>query len=114
MARDDGERDGRDNGAGRASRNAKRTASPDGIAQVARRAVEQLGLLTGKEAEFVSRVERCDGGWRLSVEVVEVERIPDSTSVLGSYEVRTDGGGNLLEYARSRRYFRNQADQWEE
>jgi hypothetical protein len=88
--------------------------SPDGIAAVARRATEQLGELTGKKAEFVSRAERNDDGWRLTVEVLEVERIPDSTSVLGSYEVRTDGGGELLEYARVRRYLRNQSDQGEE
>jgi hypothetical protein len=101
MAKDDGRRNGdRRNG-----------SAGNGIARVTRSAARQLGEVTGRRPEFVSRVERRDDVWRLTVEVVEVERIPDSTSVLGSYEVVADGDGNILEYARSRRYLRNQPDQ---
>jgi hypothetical protein len=99
--RDDGRRAGRSDGSG-------------GIAALARIAAEQLGEVTGRRAEFVSSMERSDDGWRMTVEVLELERVPDSTSVLGSYEVRTDGRGDLLEYTRVRRYLRNQSDQWEE
>lgn len=78
--------------------------------QVVRRGVAQLVEITGREADTVSGIERTDDGWLLQVELVELERIPASTNVLASYEAELDDQGNLLEYRRLRRYFRNQAD----
>jgi hypothetical protein len=69
----------------------------------------QLRELTGRPTEAVTSVERDDEGWILSIEVVELTRIPDSTSILGSYEVRVDSDGNLIQYGRTARYHRNQA-----
>ncbi|MDQ6838838.1 MAG: gas vesicle protein [Actinomycetota bacterium] len=73
----------------------------------------QLQDLTGRPTEAVTSVERVQDGWRLSIEVVELERIPPSTSILGSYDVQVDQDGNLLEYARTGRYHRNQAGEAE-
>ena len=69
----------------------------------------QLSKLTGRTAEGVSRLEHDDDGWILQVELLELDRIPDTTSVLASYETRTDDDGNVLAYQRTRRYTRNQA-----
>ncbi|MGW3647219.1 gas vesicle protein GvpO [Streptomyces sp. NPDC000878] len=41
---------------------------------------------------------------------MELERIPDSTSVLAVYRVTLDADGLLLGYARSRRHTRGQVD----
>ncbi len=73
----------------------------------------QLQDLTGRPAEAVTSVERVERGWHLSVELVELERIPASTSILGAYDVWVDHDGNLLEYARTGRYHRNQAGEAE-
>lgn len=70
---------------------------------------DQLATVLGRAVESVSAIERRDGGWLARAEVVELERIPASTSVLGSYEVEADGGGNVVGYERVRRYYRNQA-----
>lgn len=78
-------------------------------AALARKAMDQLCALTGREADTVSGLERTDDGWRLQVEVVELERIPQSTSILASFEVIVDDHGDLIRYERTRRYFRNQA-----
>jgi hypothetical protein len=78
--------------------------------RLVRRAREQLAELVGREPEAVTSVERDDGGWRLELEVVEVERVPSSTDVLATYEVRLDEDGDLEEYSRVRRYGRGQAD----
>jgi Gas vesicle synthesis protein GvpO len=59
----------------------------------------------------VSGVERDSHGWRVTLEVVELRRIPESTNLLATYQVVVDEEGNLLEYNRVRRYYRNQADQ---
>ncbi len=82
-----------------------------GITTVLDRARTAFERLAGRDVEGVSSVSRSDGGWRLTVEVVELARIPDSTSLLGSYDVLVDEDGNVLEYERVRRYHRNRADE---
>ena len=42
---------------------------------------------------------------------LELLRIPDTTSLLATYEVRLDADGELLEYYRTRRYRRGAADE---
>jgi hypothetical protein len=44
------------------------------------------------------------------MEVVELERIPASTNVIGTYDVVVDRSGELLEFTRTHRYHRNRAD----
>ena len=69
------------------------------------------GLL-GRPVESVLGVERDDdGGWRVAVCVVELARIPNSTDVLGAYEVQVDDDGEMSGYRRRRRYTRSQADE---
>lgn len=92
---------------GSAARNGRdRTPSP---AQIARSAAEQLTEIMGVEADSISGLERSEEGWLVRVEVVEVARIPDSTSVLASYQVVLDRDGALQSYRREQRYYRNQA-----
>lgn len=79
------------------------------LREVISRAREQLRELTGRTAEAVTSVQRGDDGWVLSMEIIEVPRIPDSTSILGLYEVQVDSDGDLIEYSRTARYNRNQA-----
>jgi hypothetical protein len=78
---------------------------------VVRQAVEQVGALTSRDVEGVLGVRRNDDGWVVTVEVVEMRRIPDSTDVLGSYEVHVDQKGELQEYRRTRRYYRSQVEE---
>lgn len=86
-------------------------ASPLTALQVLRQAKDQFAEFTGRRAESVIGMDRTDHGWRATFEVVELERIPPTTSVLGSYEVELDGDGNLLNYERVRRFYRNQTDE---
>ena len=81
--------------------------SPAEVAQLARRQVEEL---FGKPVESISAIARDDDGWTVTLELLELPRIPDTTSLLGSYDARLDGDGDLLEAKRTRRYARNQAD----
>jgi hypothetical protein len=78
---------------------------------VLRKAAEQLAQLTGRTPDTVSAIERVDDGWRLEVELVELERIPSTTNVLATYEVDVDGRGDVVGYRRLRRYFRNAAEE---
>ncbi|GAA4830749.1 gas vesicle protein [Kitasatospora terrestris] len=70
----------------------------------------QLEELLSRAPESVSGLKRTDEGWQADVEVVEVERIPDTASIIASYRVTLDTRGELLGYERTRRYTRDQLD----
>ncbi|MET9508199.1 gas vesicle protein [Streptomyces flavidovirens] len=88
-----------------------KTESLPGPMDVLRGARAQLAELTGMEAESVSSFERMeDDGWMLRIEVLELARVPDTMSLLASYEVTLDAYGALTGYRRVRRYERGRAD----
>jgi hypothetical protein len=67
--------------------------------------------LVGCPAEGVTAIRRTsEGNWVLVVEVLEVERIPETTDVLASYEVEVDGDGDVAGFKRIRRYERAQTE----
>jgi hypothetical protein len=77
--------------------------------EAARAACERLESLITRPAEGASAVERVEDGWSVAVDVLEVARIPDTTSLLATYEVRLDHDGELTGYRRVRRYRRGSA-----
>ncbi|HET9731690.1 MAG TPA: gas vesicle protein GvpO [Acidimicrobiales bacterium] len=96
--------DSDDNTADGDGRRRRRARGADAI----RVATSQLVELTGRPVDGVSRLARSEDGWCITLEVVELERIPRSTDVLGRYEVVVDDEGELLEYRRVDRYVRSQ------
>ena len=78
------------------------------LGQAALVTVEEL---TGYEAEAVTAIEWDGEFWRITVDALELERIPNTTDILGSYVVQLDEGGTLHGYRRSRRYVRGQAEE---
>lgn len=100
-----------DNGGGS---DGKRSRSGGGLsgAQLAKRARQELAEITGLEAEGVTSLERGeDGGWIVTVELLELSRVPSTDDVIGSYEAELDEDGELLGYRRRRRYARSQASE---
>ncbi len=82
-----------------------RLSAPKAV-QAARENLEQL---TGQPCESVSSLLRTRDGWAVTLEVVELERVPRSTDILASYRVEVDNEGELMGYERIHRYYRNQA-----
>ncbi|MEU0644061.1 gas vesicle protein [Streptomyces umbrinus] len=78
--------------------------------EVLRNARAQLSELTGMVAESVSSFERTEDGWTLQIEVLELLRVPDTMSLLASYEATCDLQGELTGYRRVRRYERGRSD----
>ncbi|MFR0356154.1 gas vesicle protein [Streptomyces sediminimaris] len=78
--------------------------------EVLSQARAQLTELTGMAAETVSSFERTEDGWTLEVEVLELARVPDTMSLMASYQVDLDPEGQLTGYRRVRRYERGRAD----
>ncbi|GGZ08626.1 gas vesicle protein [Streptomyces nitrosporeus] len=90
---------------------ASRPPAGRGPEHAANTACQSLERLIGHHTEGVSAVRRHEDGWCVVVDVLEVPRIPDTTSLLASYEVLLDQDGELLEYSRVRRYRRGAADE---
>ncbi len=80
------------------------------MVDIVTQAREQLSAVTGHPVSSVLGFERDEDGWLLTVEVFELERIPETTSIMGCYRVVVDPAGQLLEYRRLRRYNRSQPD----
>ncbi|MFF7550357.1 gas vesicle protein [Streptomyces canus] len=78
--------------------------------EVLRNARTQLAELTGMDAENVSSFEQTEDGWALEIEVLELSRVPDTMSLMASYQVELDPEGQLTGYRRVRRYERGRAD----
>ena len=78
--------------------------------EVLRHARTQLAELTGMSAESVSSFPQTKDGWCLEVEVLELARVPETMSLMASYQVDLDHGGQLTGYRRFRRYERGRAD----
>lgn len=77
----------------------------------ARRAVDQFTALTDRVPETVTGLRSTEGGgWSALIDVVELVRVPDSTSVLATYRVDLDGQGDLQSYERLRRFHRGATD----
>ncbi|MGW0421148.1 gas vesicle protein GvpO [Streptomyces sp. NPDC003015] len=78
--------------------------------EVLRNARTQLAELTGMDAENVSSFEQTEDGWSLEIEVLELSRVPDTMSLMASYQVELDQEGQLTGYRRVRRYERGRSD----
>lgn len=84
--------------------------SVDRLRRLTDRARDLLQELSGSDVESVSAIDRTRDGFRITLEAVEVRRVPESTDVLASYDVELDGDGDLVRYERRRRYARSQSD----
>ncbi|MFC9740573.1 gas vesicle protein [Streptomyces noursei] len=80
------------------------------VARAMRCATQQLQELLGRAPEAVSAVKPTDDGWLVDVDVLELARVPSTTSVLATYRVALDEQGELVAYERIRRYTRGQID----
>ncbi|MET9888965.1 gas vesicle protein [Streptomyces sp. NPDC006465] len=94
----------------RAPSNRATPARSGGAARAILAAAEQLSALLGRAPESVSAIKPTDDGWEADVEVLELERIPETTSVMATYRVTLDKDGDLVAYERKRRYTRGQID----
>lgn len=77
------------------------------IKDITERAKKELAALTGFTAPKAIGVERAGKDWKVIVEIVEKESIPNGMDVLGIYAVKFSDTGSLLGYTRERMRKRN-------
>ena len=74
-------------------------------------AMQTVADLTGYTPESVTGFQWDGETWLVTVEVCELERIPNTTDVMGAYVVQLDDRGGLLGYKRERRFQRGAAEE---
>jgi hypothetical protein len=89
------------------SSNGSKRLSAGELGKAALTAVQEL---TGYEPESVTALEWDGDGeiWEVTVDVLELSRVPNTTDVMGEYVVKLDDEGKLRGYRRERRYQRGQ------
>jgi hypothetical protein len=67
--------------------------------------------LTGYEPEAVTGLEWDGEDWKVTVDVLELSRIPKTTDILATYEVHLDENGTLRGYKRTNRFTRSETNE---
>lgn len=71
--------------------------------ELAEKAKARLERVTGLKASSVIWVAQEEGGhWMVTLELLEKKSIPDSMDILGTYEVKMNEAGDVLDFARTR------------
>lgn len=65
------------------------------------KAKKELADLTGFKSPSAVGFKKNGNELIATIEVIEKESIPDGMDVLGTYEVRIDDGGKIIEYKRT-------------
>jgi hypothetical protein len=92
------------------SENGDRRGDHGGVVSAVKGALEQFAGLTQLEPVATTGVRRDGDGWSVLVDVVELERIPSTTSVMATYRVDLDESGALTGFERLRRFNRGSVD----
>lgn len=61
---------------------------------------QEIPALIGLKLNNVVGLAKTEDGWRVMVEMVEKESIPNSMDLLGLYEITLDGEGTILGFER--------------
>ena len=78
-----------------------------GPAELIDQARTQLGELAGLDVETVSGLVRdTDDAWIVTVEAVELPRVPDTMDLMATYEITLTSDGRLIGFRRVGRYQR--------
>ena len=78
------------------------------MTEVAERAKRQLAEVTGFKPVAAVGSYRDAKGWHVSVDMLEMARLPDSTDLLGTYVVELDEEGSMLKFEKKRSRLRGE------
>jgi hypothetical protein len=79
-------------------------------AELAQQAKQQVAELTGLDGGAVTGLDRNGDAWVVTVDVTELERIPNTMDVIGTFEVKLSEDGEVLGLRRTGRHRRSETD----
>ena len=80
-------------------------------AELSQAALTTVQELTGYDPEAVTGMEWDGEFWQVTVDVLELQRIPNTTDMLASYVVQIDENGTLRGLRRAKRFQRGHASE---
>jgi len=84
------------------------------MTKLAERAKNQLAEVTGLKPVTVTGTFKDEQGWHITLDMLEMSRIPPATDVLGDYDVLVDDNGDMLKFERKRTRLRGEPIEKEE
>jgi Gas vesicle synthesis protein GvpO len=78
--------------------------------ELAQQARQQVSELTGLQSGTVTGLDRAGDDWVVTVDVVELERIPNTMDVIGTFEVTLSEQGDVVGLRRRGRHRRSETD----
>ena len=84
------------------------------MTELAERARQQLAQVTGFKPVAVVGSYKDGEGWHVSVDMLEMTRLPESTDVLGTYLVLMDEEGDMVKFEKKRTRLRAESFEEEE
>jgi len=78
------------------------------------RAKEQLAKVTDFSPVAAVGGFKDEEGWHISVDVLEMARLPESTDIIGTYVVSLDPEGNMVKFEKKRARLRGEPYEEEE
>lgn len=84
------------------------------MVNLAERAKEQLAEVTGFKPVAAVGGFKDKEGWHISVDMLEMVRLPESTDIIGSYVVLLDQEGNMVKFEKKRSRLRGASYEEEE
>jgi len=85
-----------------------------GITSLAERAKRQLAEVTGFSPVAAVGGFKDEEGWHITVDAVEMVRIPNSTDIIGTYVILLDQEGNMVKFEKKRARLRGEPYEEEE
>ncbi|MFB6283144.1 MAG: gas vesicle protein [Halobacteria archaeon] len=85
-----------------------RTEEDVGLMEARSRALDVIDKMLEYDVDDVIKIEARDDGWRVVLEVVERNAVPDTQDILGRYEVELDDSGEAQGYGLVERYKRGE------
>lgn len=73
---------------------------PD-ITDISRIALSLTENILNKKAEGITSLSKEEDGWSVHVEVLERKAVPDTQDILGKYELKLTGDGEITGYKRT-------------
>lgn len=70
------------------------------IKEIVEKAKKELVEVTGFSSPSAVGFKKKDGGWAVTIQLMEKKSIPEGMDILGVYEVETNHEGNILGYER--------------
>ncbi|MFQ5813508.1 MAG: gas vesicle protein GvpO, partial [Anaerolineae bacterium] len=80
----------------------------------AEKASQQLTEVTGFTPVAVVGSYKDSEGWHVTVDMMEMPRLPESTDLLGTYVVTLDENGDMLKFEKKRARLRGEPYEEEE